>query len=79
MCYLLPHLFLHSSYIFYQLFYKRDLLRRCYDEDIPEPWVQCDACELWFHQPCALYNKVGAMGVLFVCMRTCVNERSMIS
>jgi len=43
----------------HQLFYKRDLLRRCYDEDIPEPWVQCDACELWFHQPCALYNKVG--------------------
>ena len=46
-----------------QLFYKRDLLRRCYDEDIPEPWVQCDACQGWFHQACALYNRFYEQGL----------------
>ena len=29
------------------LCYKRDLLKRTYDEDIPEPWVQCP-CPLYF-------------------------------
>jgi len=45
------------------LFYKRDLLKRVYDEDIPEPWVMCDSCQGWFHQPCALYNKLYEQGL----------------
>ena len=39
------------------LLYKRDLLKRTFDEDIAESWVQCSACEGWFHQSCALFNR----------------------
>jgi hypothetical protein len=39
-----------------ELLYKRDLLKRVYEEDIPEPWVQCDCCSSWHHQACAMFN-----------------------
>jgi hypothetical protein len=52
---------LSLSFFFAQFVGKKntrtDLLKRVYDEDIPEPWVQCDSCQDWYHQPCALYNR----------------------
>ena len=35
---------------------KKDLLRRRSDEEVAEPWVQCDTCSSWVHQVCSLYN-----------------------
>lgn len=35
---------------------KRDLLKRRFDEEVAEPWVQCDGCQHWVHQLCVIYN-----------------------
>ena len=35
---------------------KRDLLRRKFDEEISEPWVQCDRCNSWVHQVSRLHT-----------------------
>lgn len=36
--------------------WKKDLLKRRFDEEVAEPWVQCDACQHWVHQLCVMYN-----------------------
>jgi len=35
---------------------KRNLLRCKSDEEVSEPWVECDSCHKWVHQVCGLYN-----------------------
>ncbi len=42
--------------------HKTELLRRRFDCEVSEPWVQCDRCESWLHQVCALFNARANVG-----------------
>ena len=64
---------------------KRDLQRMRCDEEVAEPWVQCDSCERWVHQICALFNlrkqshlaMEGHGDLEFRCALCCAGENSL--
>jgi hypothetical protein len=65
---------------------KRDLMRMRCDEEVAEPWVQCDCCERWVHQTCALFNLrkqshlalEGHGDVEYRCALCCAGENSLL-
>jgi len=55
-----------------KVWYKRELLKRKFDDEVAEGWVKCKGCRGRFHQVCALFNSrgVGAgrkTGLPFLC------------
>jgi len=37
---------------------KKDLIKRRFDEEVVEPWVECSTCLRRVHQVCGLYNRL---------------------
>ena len=54
---------------------KASLLKKKNEEEIEEAWVECDKCEKWFHQVCALFNGRQNEGgdVSFTCPQCCLD------
>uniref|UniRef100_A0A7S1FM08 histone acetyltransferase n=1 Tax=Corethron hystrix TaxID=216773 RepID=A0A7S1FM08_9STRA len=50
-----------------KIYYKRDLLKRKYEEEIPENWVSCTKCHKRMHHICALHNRFLMKDEDYVC------------
>ena len=47
--------------------YKRDLMKRKYDEELVESWLTCSKCDAGFHKICVLHNSHAHSSENYVC------------
>lgn len=47
--------------------YKRDLLKRKYDEELVENWIACNKCNAGVHQICAMFNSYAHSSGNYLC------------